>query len=128
MDTVGGWLSEIRFFYRRQSLRPLSANGQVLWHYLMYRANEAFWQWPVRLSLMELAGGTRLPPTAVKRARRELVEAGYVLHEEGRGRQPAGYVMLSCVQPGRPMQAFPHLARRLAEDGQALTGTRAGAG
>ena len=58
MDTLGGWLSEIRYFYKRQVSQPLSPCAQALWHYLMWRANGVFWQFPLRLSVPELAGGT----------------------------------------------------------------------
>ena len=42
MDTVSGWMQEIRFFYKRQLSFPLSTHAQALWSYLMYRGNEAF--------------------------------------------------------------------------------------
>ena len=90
MDTLGGWMQEIRYFYKRQLSFPLSTHAQALWSYLMYRGNEAFWHFPLRLSLMELAGGTKMSVTMVKRARRELEDYGYIRHQSFGGNKPAG--------------------------------------
>lgn len=103
MDTLGGWLSEIRFFYKRQVSVPLSPHGQALWHWLMWRANTVFWQFPLRLSLREIAGGTKMSEPMVKRARAELVKGGFLLHEAFGGNKPAGYWILSCIRPGEVM-------------------------
>lgn len=101
MDTLGGWLNEIRFFYKRQVMLPLSPHAQALWHYLMWRANCVFWQFPLRLSLYELSGGTKMSTSMVKRARAELMDGGYILHEAFGGNKPAGYWILSCIKPGK---------------------------
>lgn len=101
MDTLGGWLNEIRFFYKRQVMLPLSPHAQALWHYLMWRANNVFWQFSLRLSLAELAGGTKMSVPMVKRARAELTESGYILHEAFGGNKPAGYWVLTCIRPGK---------------------------
>ncbi|WP_143555527.1 helix-turn-helix domain-containing protein [Selenomonas ruminantium] len=100
MDALGGWLSEIRFFYKRQVSAPLSPQAQALWHWLMWRANGVYWQFPLRLSVPEIAGGTKMSESMVKKARAELTEAGYILHEAFGGNKPAGYWMLSCIRPG----------------------------
>ena len=113
MDALGGWMQEIRYFYRRQLSCPVSTHAQALWAYLMYRGNENFWQFPIRLSVSELAGGTKMSPTMVKRARRELEEGGYLLHEAYGGNRPAGYYMLSCLRPGTAIA--PKLPRLPAE-------------
>ena len=107
MDTLGGWMQEIRYFYRRQVSYPLSVHAQALWGYLMYRSNENFWHFPIRLSVYELAGATKMSATMVKRARRELEDGGYLLHEVYGGNKPAGYYMLSCLRPGTPLAPKP---------------------
>ena len=107
MDSLGGWLSEIRFFYMRQLAFPLSPHGQALWHWLMWRANTVYWQFPLRLSVPEIAGGTKMSQAMVKRARAELVKGGFILHEAFGGNKPAGYWILSCIKPGAVMQ--PHV-------------------
>ena len=71
-------MAEIRFFYKRQVFHPLSPHGQALWHYLMWRANEVFWQLPLRLSVPEIAGATHMSAAMVKKARTELEKSGYI--------------------------------------------------
>lgn len=100
-------MAEIRFFYKRQVFHPLSPHGQALWHYLMWRANEVFWQLPLRLSVPEIAGALRMSTAMVKKARRELEENGYILTETYGGSRPAGYVLLSCITPGQPLEIKP---------------------
>ncbi|MCR5437992.1 MAG: helix-turn-helix domain-containing protein [Selenomonas sp.] len=115
MDTLGGWMQEIRYFYKRQLSFPLSTHAQALWSYLMYRGNEAFWHFPIRLSLMELAGATGMSLTMVKRARRELEEYGYIRHKAFGGNRPAGYYMLSNIHIGQQMgPKLPNLAPKEA--------------
>ena len=80
MDTLGGWLSEIRFFYMRQLSVPLSPHGQALWHWLMWRANTVFWQFPLRLSMPEIAGGTKMSEPMVKRARQRMMSSLHTQH------------------------------------------------
>jgi len=104
MDTVSSWFKENDAFYRSQALRPVSAKAQVLWHYLMYRANGAFWQFPLRLSEHELSGGTQLSLSSVKRARGELALAGYLCYEPGDRGHAAAYRLKSCVNPGQDMR------------------------
>ena len=101
MDSLGGWLNEIRYFYMRQLSVPLSPHGQALWHWLMWRANTVFWQFPLRLSVPEIAGGTKMSESMVKKARAELTAGGYLLHEAFGGNKPAGYWLLSCIKPGQ---------------------------
>lgn len=105
MDAAGGWLSEIRYFYKRQVAEPLSPHAQALWHWLMWRANNVFWQFPLRLSVMEMAGGTKMSQTMVKKARSELIRGGYLVHEAYGGSRPGGYWLMSCVSPGRELAA-----------------------
>lgn len=95
------WITEIRYFYRSQYLRPLSTQAQALWHYLMYRENEAFWQPPIYLHAAEIHGAVGISLSSFKKARRELVEGGYLCHEAAVGNKAAGYSLLSCVVPGR---------------------------
>ena len=105
MDTAGGWLNEIRYFYKRQVTEPLSPNGQALWHWLMWRANNVFWQFPLRISVPEISGGTKMSETAVKRARAELVKGGYLVHEAYGGNRAGGYWLMSCLSPGKALAA-----------------------
>jgi hypothetical protein len=115
MDVLGGWLNEIRFFYKRQVFHPLSPHGQALWHYLMWRANEVFWQLPLRLSVPEIAGATHMSAAMVKKARTELEASGYILTETYGGSRPAGYVLLSCITPGKPLEIKPKIAEKTTQ-------------
>jgi len=115
MNTLGGWVAEIRFFYKRQVFYPLSPHGQALWHYLMWRANEVFWQLPLRLSVPEIAGATHMSAAMVKKARTELENSGYILTETYGGSRPAGYVLLSCITPGKPLEIKPKIADKTTQ-------------
>ena len=122
MDTVGGWMQEIRFFYKRQLAFPLSTHAQALWSYLMYRGNEAFWHFPIRLSLLELAGATKMSVTMVKRARRELEDYGYIRHQSFGGNKPAGYYILSNINVGQKVAPRLDKSAETAQDRPAKKG------
>ena len=122
MDTVGGWMQEIRYFYKRQLAFPLSAHAQALWAYLMYRGNEAFWHFPIRLSLLELAGATKMSVTMVKRARRELEDYGYIRHQSFGGNKPAGYYILSNINVGQKVAPRLDNSAETAQDRPAKKG------
>lgn len=98
-DSAMGFITEFRFFHRLQPVRPVSAHAQALWHYLFYRANGAFWQFPLQLQLNELAGALRLSRSAVQRARGELCDAGYLLYEHDPGTRTVKYYLISNVHP-----------------------------
>ena len=103
MDVVGGWLNEMRYFYQRQVSVPLSPHAQALWCWMMYRASSVFWKFPLRLSVPEMAGCTKMSPAMVKKARAELVAGGYLIHEAYGGNKPGGYWIMSCVNPGHKL-------------------------
>ncbi len=113
METAGGWITEIRYFYIRQTMDPLSAHAQALWHYLMYRANNTFWKFPLVLRATELSGALNMSVSSVKKARAELVNGGYLLHERQTGNRAAQYYLLSNVTPGKlvaplkPLKVLP---------------------
>lgn len=103
MDTVGGWIGEERYFYINLVLRPLSPNAQALWHYLMYRANGAFWQFPIYLRTAEIIGAVGLSRSSFIRARQELLDSEYICCSEKRGK-PTGYALMSNIRYGCLMQ------------------------
>lgn len=55
-EAMTGFITEFRFFHQMQPVRPVSACAQALWHYLFYRANAAFWQFPLKIQANEIAG------------------------------------------------------------------------
>ena len=103
MDTVGGWIGEVRYFYTNLILRPLSPNAQALWNYLMYRANGAFWQMPIYLRSAEIIGAVGLSRSGFLRARQELLDNEYICCSERRGK-PTGYALMSNIRSGCLMQ------------------------
>lgn len=106
VDPVTGIITEFRYFYQMMPVRPLSAHAQAFWFFLLYRANAAFWQFPLQIQLNEIAGALRLSRSSVQRARDELVKQGYVLyeHDAGSHRQRSG-------RPAHP-QVSRHLRSR----------------
>ena len=91
------WILELRGFFQRQINYPLSPHAQAMWQYLMYRANSAWWKFPLVLHLSELSGALNMSITTVKKAREELVSGRYILHESQRGNRAACYYILSMV-------------------------------
>lgn len=65
----------------------------------LYRANAAYWQFPLHLQLNELAGALRLSRSSVQRARAELAEQGYLLYEQEPGNRSVKYYLISNVRP-----------------------------
>ena len=90
-----GWLREIKQFYIAHNSDRISANAQALWHYLMYKANENWWNYPLCLYIPEIAFALKISQTAVKRAREELAAKGYITWESPGGNKSARYYVLS---------------------------------
>ena len=84
-EAMTGFITEFRFFHQMQPVRPVSACAQALWHYLFYRANAAFWQFPLKIQANEIAGALR--------------SAGYLLYEHGPGTRTVKYYLVSNVRP-----------------------------
>lgn len=114
MRKFSGWISEITYFYRQQMMRPLSPKAQALWHYLMNRANEVYWNFPMLLSLPEIAAGCHMSDSAAKRARRELIDKYYLACEPQGGSRPSAYTLLSNLRPGYPVM-MPSVSEELGE-------------
>lgn len=98
-EAMTGFITEFRYFHQMMPVRPLSASAQALWQYLFYRANAAYWQFPLHMQLNELAGALRLSRSSVQRARAELAEQGYLLYEQEPGSRSAKYYLISNVRP-----------------------------
>lgn len=89
------YITEIREFYSRLLIIPLSAHAQALWHRLMYHWNNAFWRLPLAgLSESQLCGEVGLNHKQFIKARLELVNGGYVQHIPQKGRMPPLYNMV----------------------------------
>lgn len=93
------YITEIREFYSRLLLVPLSAAAQALWHRLMFHWNTSYWRTPLRgLSESQLRGEVGLTHKKFLQARAELVEGGYIGHEVQAGRTPPLYHMISLLE------------------------------
>lgn len=98
-EMMTGFITEFRFFHQMQPVRPVSAYAQALWHYLFYRANAAFWQFPLQIQANEIAGALRISRSAVMRSRDELRDSGYLLYEHDPGTRTVKYYLVSNVRP-----------------------------
>lgn len=90
-----GWVPEIVQFYIAHNSDRISANAQAMWHYLMYKANENWWHYPINLNIPEIAYATKMSPTNVKRCRDELAKKGYIHWVSPGGSRAAQYYILS---------------------------------
>lgn len=90
----GSWMQELQAFYKRQTVRPLSCEAQALWSYLFYRASEVEWQFPLKLSDPQLEGVLHIGPSRLQNGRKELVDSGFLLHDDLNGNKPDGYTLV----------------------------------
>ena len=102
-EAMTGFITEFRYFHQMMPVRPLSASAQALWQYLFYRANAAYWQFPLHLQLNELAGALRISRSSVQRARAELAE-------QEPGSRSVKYYLISNVRPHMLMMPEEMLA------------------
>ena len=66
---------------------------------MFYRANAAFWQFPLKIQANEIAGALRISRSAFMRSREELRSAGYLLYEHDPGTRTVKYYLVSNVRP-----------------------------
>ncbi len=90
-----GWIMEIKQFYIAHNSDRISPNAQAIWHYLMSRANENWWHFPMCLNVPEIAFATRMSIASVKRARAELAQKGYIKWDSPGGSKAARYYIFS---------------------------------
>lgn len=92
-----GWVHEIRAFYREHNTNRLSVGAQAMWHFLMVKANDNWWRYPICLNLTEIACGINHSLTSVKRSREELTCRGLISWDSHGGRSAASYYVYSLV-------------------------------
>ena len=93
-----GWLMEILHFHMFNTSERLSASAQLMWHYLMYRANQNWWQYPICLNIPEIAYATNFSATSIKNARKELTDKGLITWESSGGNKGAKYYVNSLTE------------------------------
>ena len=91
------YISEVKAFYDRLELNPLTAPAIALWHALVSIANKSGWQqeFTVSVSILMLKSG--LNAQAIKRARNQLEQKGYITWRTRGGNQSAIYHLNSLV-------------------------------
>jgi len=92
------YLKELLAFHRELRRQPVSARAMALWYTLMYYSNQAMWRFPVTVSEPELRGSLGLNHDQFIRARRELVEGGYLKHFPQPGNRAAKYTMVKLAK------------------------------
>src|SRR5699024_10568670 len=90
------YIQEINAFYTRKQTNPLSGSAATLWHALMHVNNRAHSVKEFSVSASVLCSKSGLPLSTFKRARAELCEKGYILHQS-RGTKAPVYQMVSLV-------------------------------
>jgi len=88
------YLFEINHFYSWLATHPLSPHAQALWNLLMSIDNKAGWPEEFAVPTVSLASLLRVSRTQLTRCRKELVEAGRILHFQQKGGRPAIYCLL----------------------------------
>ncbi len=92
---ASGWVMEIVQFYIAHNSDRISVSAQAMWHYLMYKANENWWHYPLCLNIPEIAYATKMSISTVKRCRDELTQKGYIRWVSKGGSKAAQYYILS---------------------------------
>ena len=91
------YIKEMNAFYNRLETNPLSASAINLWYALMHINNRAGWQEEFTVAVSVLGVKTSLSESALKRARMELQEKGYIRYRSQGGNRAAVYEMISLV-------------------------------
>ena len=88
------YLYEINHFYSWLTTHPLSPHSQALWNLLMSIDNKAGWPEEFAVPTASLAAILRISRTQLTRCRKELAEAGRIIHLRQKGGRPAVYCLL----------------------------------
>lgn len=91
------YIKEINAFYHHQEREPLSGSAVALWYALMHMNNKTRWKNTFTSPGSVLQNKAGISASSFKRARTELVEAGYIeVASQGRNKAPI-YKMRSLV-------------------------------
>ncbi|MBM7599047.1 hypothetical protein JOC34_001415 [Virgibacillus halotolerans] len=89
------YIKEMNAFYNRLETNPLSASAINLWYALMHINNRAGWLEEFTVAVYVLGVKTSLSESALKRARVELQEKGYIRYRSQDGNRAAIYEIIS---------------------------------
>ncbi len=88
------YLAEIRLFYDRLEMTPLSPAAIALWHGLMYLAHKAGWPEELSIPVSTLEARAQLERRNVYRTRMALKEVGLIDFREREGNRSALYKLI----------------------------------
>ena len=89
------YLLEINRFYSWLTTHPQSPQAQALWNMLMSIDNRAGWPKEFAVSSATLSAALGISRTQLSRCRKELIDAGRIVHAQQKGGQAALYSIVS---------------------------------
>lgn len=104
------YFKQIKAFYSRQLINPLTSPDVSLWHALMYQSNALGWPTEFNVPMSTLCIYTGLSTSAVKRSRNNLATGGLIKWHQRKGRASASYSLVALYEPQSEPQGAPQPA------------------
>ena len=101
------YFKQIKAFYSRQLINPLTSPDVSLWHALMYQSNALGWPTEFNVPMSTLCIYTGLSTSAVKRSRNNLATGGLIKWHQRKGRASASYSLVALYEPQSEPQPAP---------------------
>ncbi|WP_394217587.1 DnaD domain protein [Halobacillus trueperi] len=92
------YIKAINAFYDHQEFNPLTSAAINLWHSLMHVNNKSRWKKEFTASMTVLCLKSNLSESSIRKARKELVEKGYVTFTSRPGNQAPIYRILPLYE------------------------------
>ncbi|CDQ17767.1 DnaD domain protein [Halobacillus karajensis] len=92
------YIKAINAFYDHQEFNPLSSAVINLWHSLMHVNNKSRWKEEFTASMTVLCMKSNLSESSIRKARKELVEKGYITFTSRSGNQAPIYRILPLYE------------------------------
>ncbi|MCA0970827.1 DnaD domain protein [Halobacillus litoralis] len=92
------YIKAINSFYDHQEFNPLSAHAINLWHGLMHVNNKSRWKEEFCVSMTVLCMKTGISESSARKARKELVEKGYITFTSREGNQAPLYQIIPLYE------------------------------
>ncbi|REJ07753.1 DnaD domain protein [Halobacillus trueperi] len=92
------YIKAINAFYDHQEFNPLTSAAINLWHSLMHVNNKSRWKEEFTASMTVLCLKSNLSESSIRKARKELVEKGYVTFTSRSGNQAPIYRILPLYE------------------------------
>lgn len=104
------YFKQIKAFYSRQLINPLTSPDVSLWHALMFQSNALGWPTEFNVPMSTLCIYTGLSTSAVKRSRNNLATVGLIKWHQRKGRASASYSLVALYEPQSEPQGAPQPA------------------